>query len=240
MTSMLLAILSQLSNAAANELIPLDPRHRLFLDDSLIASMEHLQRRVHPARKAEQNPVLWPEQEWEGAFALTFGSILHDEGRFRIWYLSGPGVSYAESPDGIHWTKPALGLFHIDGHDTNAVVRRAVDDEPPSLPHFYELFGVFKDPADPDPQRRYKMGYLSLQRDYSGDQPDAFHPGQRRGLGVAGSPDGIRWEPIEPWATEAICDGETHWTYDPARRQYLLFGAHETHPLGGRNRLARR
>ena len=27
-----------------------------------------------------------------------------------------------------------------------------------------------------------------------------------------------------PWATEAICDGATHWMWDPARSKYVLYG----------------
>ena len=68
------------------------------------------------------------------------------------------------------------------------------------------------------------MGYLSLQRDYFGLRQGKFHMGQRRGLGVAASPDGIHWQPIKSWATESICDGGTHWTWDQATGKYLLYG----------------
>ena len=37
-----------------------------------------------------------------------------------MWYLSGPGVCYAESGDGIVWTKPRLDIVSVDG--------RAVED----------------------------------------------------------------------------------------------------------------
>ncbi len=83
---------------------------------------------------------------------------------------------------------------------------------------------MFKDERDPDPARRYKMGALSIHRGYEGPREDPFHGGQRRGLGVAASPDGLRWTSIEPWATEAICDGASHWMYDTAKEQYVLYG----------------
>ncbi|MBN1846318.1 MAG: hypothetical protein JW810_11585 [Sedimentisphaerales bacterium] len=83
---------------------------------------------------------------------------------------------------------------------------------------------MHKDERDPDPRRRYKMGFLSILRNYKGPRQDPFHRGNRRGLGVAGSPDGIHWSLINAWATEAICDGDTHWTFDPSRQKYLLYG----------------
>jgi hypothetical protein len=141
-----------------------------------------------------------------------------------MWYHGGQGVSYAESKDGISWTKPRLGLHHVDGHDTNIVIRRnAEPDEANRLPFFYELFGVHKTPAA-DPARRYVMGYLSIQRDYDGPRQDPFHGGQRRGLGVAHSPDGILWTLADSWATESVCDGGTHWMHDPRTGRYVLYG----------------
>ena len=68
------------------------------------------------------------------------------------------------------------------------------------------------------------MGFLSIQRDYRGPREDPFHRGQRRGLGVATSADGIHWQLADNWATEAICDGGTHWMWDPKSSKYLLYG----------------
>jgi len=220
--AMLIALHGAVSPDAAP--IVLDGQKQLFLDDHLLASSENLSRTLHPAEKYTGNPVLRPEAPWEGTVALTYGSVMEEGGRYRMWYLSGPGVSYAESPDGVQWTKPRLGRFAVDGQDTNIVVRRGGGDRAPSLTHFYELFGVFRDTQEQDPARRYKMGYLSIERGYSGPREDPFHRGQRRGLGVAGSPDGIHWTAIEPWATEAICDGASHWMYDAAQGKYVLYG----------------
>ena len=68
------------------------------------------------------------------------------------------------------------------------------------------------------------MGFLSLDRSYKGPREDPFHSGQRRGLGVAASADGIHWRLLDNWATESICDGGTHWTFDPKTNKYLLYG----------------
>ena len=167
---------------AAPPVETLDTTRQLFLDDALVAERQNVTWQIHPARKHPANPLLAPEQEWEGTVALTHGSVIRDGDRFRMWYLSSPGLSYAESDDGIHWVKPELGLFEIDGKKTNIVLRRKAEEgEPNAIPFLYNAQGVMKDPRDPDPDRRYKMGFVSIHRDYKGDREDVFHRGQRRG-----------------------------------------------------------
>jgi hypothetical protein len=207
------------------QVIDVDSQRQLFLDDYLIASLEGVDRQIHPAEKDPMNPMVVPEHPWEAIYTLLYGSVIEDAGRYRMWYLTHSTVCYAESADGRQWTKPSLELFPHDGQATNVVVDRGRQEGvDPSLPYFYEIFGVFKDPRETNPAWRYKMGYLSIQRPYEGPRLDPFHGGQRRGLGVAGSPNGLQWESIDPWATEAICDGATHWTYDAENNKYILFG----------------
>jgi len=203
--------------ATGDSAIVLDERKQLFLDDYLIASMDNVDRRIQQAVKHPNNPVLAPTEPWEGTVAILYGSVIYDDDRYRMWYYAGGNVCYAESADGVHWDKPALCLVEVEGRKTNIILKR--DPENP-FPHFYAIFGVQKDPREKDPSRRYKMGVLSLQRDYEGPRQDPFHGGQRRGLGVAASPDGIHWNVLDDWSTEAICDGGT-----PATRPVLLKGS---------------
>lgn len=212
-------------DAAGAAPIPLGDKRHLFLDDYLIASKTNVTREIHAACKHPANPLIWPTEPWEGKVAVIYGSVIRDTNGYRMWYHGGVGVSYADSEDGVKWVKPQMGLVKIDGKETNILLRReAKDDDWNKLPHFYEIFGVHKDPRDPDPSRRYKMGYLSLEREYKGPRQDIFHRGQHRGLGVAVSADGFHWRCAESWATEAICDGDTHWMFDPARSKYVLYG----------------
>ena len=213
--------------------VVVDATRQLFLDDHLIASKTNITRRVHPARKYPGNPVLWPTESWEPAYALTWGSVIRDRDKYKMWYRTPVGVSYAESDDGIAWTKPRLDLVRIDGQKTNILLRISprsdLAGQAGDLPYFYTILGVHRDDRDPDPSRRYKMGFLSIQRQYNGPREDVFHPGQRRGLGVAGSPDGIHWTLIDNWTTEAVCDGPCHWLFDTERAKYILYG--RTHLL---------
>jgi hypothetical protein len=218
--------------ASAQAPIVVDSTKQLFLDDHVIARMENVTRTIHSVAKSEHNPVLWPTEPWEGTVAIVYGSVLRDGNRYRMWYHGGAGVSYAESEDGIAWTKPRLGLHTVDGQDTNILIdRNAVEGAPNHLPHFYELFGVHKDENADDPNARYVMGYLCIQRDYSGPSEDPYHTGQRRGLGVATSPDGIHWTLHNSFATDAICDGGTYWMVDPATNNYVLYGRTKYFPL---------
>ncbi len=168
-----------------------------------------------PTIRAE--PVLKPSPFGSGApddsAAHFYGTVLHDEGRFRMWYFGchwgknpdwpprmkqqnakpphwfkgdcplqfGP-ICYAESDDGIHWVKPALGQVLFKGSRANNAL---------AIPHV--LTGapsVIKDAADPDPARRYKMVYQ-----YFPDQSDPQIPeyGWRPTIALAISPDGLQW-----------------------------------------------
>jgi hypothetical protein len=213
---------------AAVEPILLDSTRQLFLDDHLIASMTRVKRTVESAQKFSGNPVLWPEAG-EPPMATIYGSVLREGAKFKMWYKSGMGVAYAESSDGIQWNKPRLDLTLAEGKPSNILfTKKSKTEGPEGLPYFYELFGVHRDDRETDPSRRYKMGFLDIDWKYKGADGDPWHKGQRRGLGVAGSADGIHWKLIDNWATEAIVDGATHWMFDPARQKFLLYGRTRT------------
>lgn len=91
---------------------------QLFVDDFLIKSTT-LQRVYHYPQVSEQ-PVLVPDQTWEitangkSKFAAPFSDgVWFDEitKKFKMWYLAGGDATcYAESSDGIVWTKPSLDI----------------------------------------------------------------------------------------------------------------------------------
>ncbi len=93
----------------------------------------------------------------------------------------GP-LCYAESDDGITWTKPALGQVLFKGsRDNNAI----------ALPHTVVSGAiVIRDDDDPDPDRRYKMTYQ-----YFPDQtvPPIEEYGTVTSVALAVSPDGLHW-----------------------------------------------
>ena len=119
-----------------------------------------------PAEK-HPTPVLprGPRGSFDEVRAQYYGTVLRIDGKFRMWYC-GRGfhdphertiatrsslVGYAESPDGIHWTKPNLGLVEYHGNRANNIV--AIE---PVHPYIINLHVLYK-PQDPDPGRRFKM-----------------------------------------------------------------------------------
>ncbi len=89
---------------------------------------------------------------------------------------------------------------------------------------------MHRDDREKDPARRYKMGFNDVDFKHTGPGGDPFHKGQRRGLGVAASVDGIHWKLLDNWATESIIDGGTHWMFNAERSKYILYGRTKFQP----------
>lgn len=188
---------------------------QLFLDDALVARRENVRRQVVPALKLGE-PVLEPDRPWESGSAV-FGTVLQDGGLLKMWYLGGGHVCYAESEDGTTWTKPALDAVELQDGRSNVVIERGAFGD------YYELFGVLKDEADPDPSRRYKMSFLSITRDYDGPHQASHHPGSRRGLSTAVSADGIHWAMETEFASDGVCDISRMYQ-QPGTGRFVLYG----------------
>jgi len=95
--------------------------------------------------------------------------------------FQGP-LCYAESGDGIVWTKPALGQVLFKGSRANNAL---------GLPHTVVSGAVvIRDDDEADPARRYKMTYQFFP-----EQSDPEIPGYGRqpSVALAVSPDGLRW-----------------------------------------------
>ena len=159
----------------------------LILDRLSVADAGGASFHLNPAKKHPENPVLLPgePQHWDGLQVVWPGTVLYDaeDKLFRCWYsgmdpvqknrppLWSPG--YAESSDGLHWTKPDLGQLSHNGQPTNRI---AVDFSQNILSF------VVKNPDQSDPQRRY----LSLWTVVS--------EGDRLSKSLASSPDGKVWK----------------------------------------------
>jgi hypothetical protein len=180
----------------------------LFVDDRWIASAYAVHRRVGCFAKDYANPILVPDQRWEGNGIYCFGTCL-EEDRYKLWYQVyvfndqsvdtryRTAVGYAESLDGKHWLKPLVGMEHPAHGLTNLVSLSS------GRSHLCSPT-VVRDDSDPDKQRRYKMLYFDSMRVDELAQlgspflkcPDV--PGWRglegEGLFTLTSPDGIHWQ----------------------------------------------
>jgi len=104
--------------------------HReLFVDQYLIEQLKNVRLQLHEPR--DEGVVIKMDNKWEGLHS-GYSTVIRDGDLFRMYYrgISKPGLDgsenertcYAESPDGIHWTKPELGLFEFEGSSANNLV----------------------------------------------------------------------------------------------------------------------
>ena len=101
-------------------------RLELFVDYYLIDGLKGTRLKLHHPRRAEV--ILRGDRPWEGEHG--FGQdVLLDDGKYHLYYHSGGRMCYAESPDGVRWTKPSLGLIQYDGSRENNLVGTAEGEE---------------------------------------------------------------------------------------------------------------
>ncbi|MCX7666857.1 MAG: glycoside hydrolase [Gemmataceae bacterium] len=99
-------------------------RRELFVDQYLIERMNKVTLKLHEPCPAP--PTTQPADN------LEYGTVIKDGDIFRLYTRDGRGAKfdgdtsevtrYCESKDGIHWTKPKLGLYEIDGTKENNVI----------------------------------------------------------------------------------------------------------------------
>jgi hypothetical protein len=119
------------AGALAAEPVFLGDRRELFVDRHLIERLEDAELRPGQPRRAEV--VLKFDQPWE--YAAGFVTVIKDGDIYRLYYRggrrgadgkydeNGEVTCYAESRDGITWTKPALGMHASHGRsDTNILI----------------------------------------------------------------------------------------------------------------------
>jgi len=107
----------------------------LFVDDHEVHYRSGTKRVLTPFTRHEPNPVVKArEYPWEVAIGWTAIWRHPDSGRYQLWYQAYTGdrlsertqdcaVCYAESDDGIHFTKPMLDFYPFEDHqETNIVM----------------------------------------------------------------------------------------------------------------------
>lgn len=191
--------------------IDIGSRRELFLDGHLIEQLvgDAEQQLMRPAPR---EVVLTTDAPWEGN-TCAYYTIFRDGDVFRMYYRGSHWdtkekrathrevTCYAESRDGIHWTKPNLGLYEFEGSKENNIVLDRLGTH---------CFAAFRD-DNPEcaPEARYK----GIARG---------RPTGKKGLYVFASPDGIRWSVIkdQPVITEGAFDSQNLAFWDPHTGQY--------------------
>ena len=199
--------------------IDLGSRLELMVDDFLIEEMEGAELRLqHPTPR---ETVFSFNAPWEGS-GCGYVTVLEDEGGFRMYYkawhlaVGADGVAgasdsstlhicLAESPDGIHWERPEVGLFEHDGSTDNNIVFSGPGSHG---------FSPFRDPnPEAAPEERYKaFGH--------GKAPDG-----RRVIWAHRSADGVKWERMrdEPVMAGHAFDSQNLAFFDTERGEYRAY-----------------
>ncbi len=187
---------------------------QLFLDDRIVESQDRVQAVLHSPRPAEV--VIRLDRPYEDD-TLYDPTAIKEGDRYRMWYRANfngaPSYTgYAESVDGVRWTKPNLGIIPISGSTANNVVW-----PPPGKPG--STVSIFKD-ANPAarPDELYK-GTALVNRLANG----------RAGLYGILSPDGLHWRLAQPEpilvapADDPMFDSHNIVLWDAARRRYAIY-----------------
>ena len=122
---------------SAEEPTDIGSRRELMIDTHLVDSMsESLRLQMH--RPVRRNVALATDAPWEGN-ACAYSSLFHDGKKYRMYYTANHYVNrkgrieepharylcYAESNDGIRFTKPKLNLVEFRGSKQNNIVLAA-------------------------------------------------------------------------------------------------------------------
>ena len=193
--------------------IAIGDRLEPLVDDFLLAGKSgDLRQVLHPPTPAEV--VLVTGKPWEGNTSAYY-TIFRDGDLFRMYYRGSHAdvqmksthrevTCYAESRDGIHWTKPELGLVEFQGSKRNNIVWDGIGTH---------CFAVFKDsnPACP-PEARYKA--ISRGR-----------PRGKKGLYIFQSSNGLNWKLMaeEPVITDGYFDSQNLAFWDSHARTYRAY-----------------
>jgi hypothetical protein len=179
-------------------------------DEVSIPFTQNLRLEMQSPTKHPANPVVprgkpGAPDSWAVQF---YGSVLREGGKFRMWYVAagedrvegkGPRSApwrpaYAESDDGVHWTKPNLGLVEYRGSTNNNLI--LTDPAPLGILNLK----VLADPEEANPERRYKIS------------THVWFPKGKTRFGTLApftSADGLRWKMVtdaRPVAAELVPD----------------------------------
>ena len=197
--------------AIAADRIDIGSRRELFVDHHLIDKLEG-DAKLQLHRPEPKEVVLVTDKPWEGN-TCAYYTIFRDGDICRMYYRGShydtetqrpthrEVTCYAESKDGIHWTKPNLGLFEFEGSKENNIVWDGIGT------HCFVAF------QDNNPDCRAEARYKGIARG---------RPRGKKGLYVFKSPDGIHWSLMEdePVITEGAFDSQNLAFWDAHAKVY--------------------
>ena len=155
---------------------------------------------------------------WESA-TLNWFNVMADDGKYKMWYEcydidgwpTGDDTSfcYAESTDGINWTRPNLGMFSYQGSTENNILFRQIG--PADGYSRVHGTGVFRDPVAP-PAERYKAVSQGIWADYAHQITGMY------------SADGLNWTRYPQPICFMFADSQYSGFWDEQLRKHVIYG----------------
>lgn len=202
-------------------------RRELFIDDTLISQLSGgAEQRLHHPQPREL--VMQHGEAWEGT-GCGYHSLFHDGERYRMYYKSynlslteGKNIQedmvhrftcYAESQDGIKWTKPECNQVEFQGSSANNIVIGSTQYGSVKLDAAHPAVFEDKNP-NATPEGRYKAIIRA-----------AYYEPDKKGLVVMQSPDGIKWSPYSDKVVirEGAFDSQNLAFWDEHRGEYRAY-----------------
>ena len=226
LTFVVTVTMCSMTQAAEREsVVDIGSRLELFLDDWLIAKMENVSLRVHPPQW--RDIAMRFDSLWEGGYS-SVGTVIKDGDVYRMWYRGQPTLGrpvsthYAESVDGIHWTKPDLGLVKRQSPKLpptkNNIVRRDV--------YSYNFTPFLDRNPNCKTQERYKATANIVPWMTTGlPDKERLALAANNATVMFSSPDGIRWTMMETEKMRGV-DAQTPLFWDSNCGEYRMYRSH--------------
>ena len=204
-------------SSGADEPIAIGDRRELFVDDFLVDSMKNVTLKMHEPVRREVSITF--DKPWEGNGG-GYTTVFQDGDKYRMyyhaWQIPGsdpvhPGhrlvIACAESPDGIKWTRPNLGLFEYDGSKENNIVLNDIKGT-----ECHDLSPFIDTNPRATPEGKYKAVSYG-------------HGHKPRGLWAFQSPDGVHWTAMQdgPVYTQGAFDTQNIAYWSELEGQYVMY-----------------
>jgi hypothetical protein len=134
LSGLLVALISAAGRGEVNPsmgkaVVGLGSRREVLVDHHLIERLNGVSLALE--RPRDEGVAVRLDEPWEGPFC-GYATVIRDGPLFRLYYRGLPSAGadgsnmettcVAESDDGVHWSKPKLGLFAVKGSTANNVI----------------------------------------------------------------------------------------------------------------------
>lgn len=186
---------------------------QLFADYWLVDNLEG-EARLDVKKPVDRGVVMTLDKPWEGNTS-AYATFLHDEaaGKYRLYFrgLNHEGrkathdatTCYAESEDGIHWTRPNLNKFEFEGSKDNNIVLDVT--RTPNA-----INGSFTPFIDTNPDARESERFKAIG-------------GESKFASFLYSPNGVDWETYPQTAFQYPLDSQQTLFWHPLEKQYRVY-----------------